>query len=211
MDGKLYVAGGFNHGTTVDVYDPTANQWSQGPPMLTARGDLAVAALPDKLFAVGGVVAPGQTTLPFMEQLTLSVSDRVVTTVLRSDTSTPAAGLGAGVPSAAMLNRLNTDDTAGLTFQASLAGSGVNLPFGSPAGTQVVAIPPANGQNGFFRLSFVLPPGYAGAQLSCGATMDGGGRESRGVRSGLCVLRNGLRLRLVLRGGSRPGQRRRLF
>ncbi len=180
MEGKLYVAGGFNHGTTVHIYDPTAIQWSQGPPMLIARGDLAVAALPDKLFAVGGVDAPGQTTLPFMEQLTLSASDRVVTTVLRSDTSTLAAALGSGVPSAAMLNRLNAGDTAGLTFQPALAGafgaSTIDLPTGSPAGTQIVNIPAGNGQSGFFRLSFVLPPGYAGAQISCGATMDYYGR-----------------------------------
>jgi len=180
MDGKLYAAGGFNHGTTVDVYDPALNQWSFGPPMLTARGELTVAALPDKLFALGGVEAPGQVTLPFMEQLNLSASDRLTTIVLRSDTATLAAGLGSGVPSAATLNRLNTDDTAGLTFQPALAGAfGVTnffVPVGSPAGTQIINIPPGNGQNGFFRMSFVLPPGFAGAQLSFGAAMDFYGR-----------------------------------
>ena len=176
LNGKLYVAGGYNHGTTVDVYDPVGNSWSTGPSMLTARGDLAVAALPDKLFAVGGVTAPGQTSFPFLEQLSLSTGDNITTQILRSDTATLAAGLGSGVPSAALLNRLNLDDTAGLTFQSALAGSGVNLPNGSPVGTQVVTIPPAGGQNGFFRMSFVLPAGYAGAQISCGATMDYYGR-----------------------------------
>jgi hypothetical protein len=75
-----------------------------------------------------------------------------------------------------MLNRLNTGDTSGLTFQSALVGSGVQLPIGSPIDTQVVSIPPGNGQNGFFQLSFVLPPGYSVAQISCGARMDYYGR-----------------------------------
>src|SRR5207249_1739347 len=104
LNGNLYVVGGFNNGTTVEVYDPTSNQWSYGPSMLSARGDLAVAALSDRLFAVGGVDAPGQTPLPFLEQLSLGTNDSVVTLVLRSDSATLAAGLGSGVPSSALLN-----------------------------------------------------------------------------------------------------------
>ena len=123
--------------------------------------------------------APGQTPLPFLEQLSLGTNDSVVTLVLRSDSATLAAGLGSGVPSSALLNRLNAGDTSGLTFQSALVGafgSSIYPPTGSPIDTQLVNIPPGNGQNGFFQLSFVLPSGYSGAQISCGATMDYYGR-----------------------------------
>ena len=74
LNGKLYAAGGYSSDgcsfiisgirysgeelNSVEVYDPTANggrgNWSYGPPMNTARQDLALASLNGKLYAVGG-------------------------------------------------------------------------------------------------------------------------------------------------------------
>ncbi len=180
LNGKLYVVGGYNHGTAVDVYNAATNQWTSGPALSSSRGDCAVASLANTLFVVGGVDAPGQTTFPFMEQLGLAAGDPVTTLILKSDATTLAAGLGAGVPSASTLTKLNAGDTTGLTFQNALVGpygtTTVELPSGSPAGTQVVSIPTGNGQNGFFKITFQLPVGYAAAQISCGATMDYYGR-----------------------------------
>jgi hypothetical protein len=57
--GKLYVLGGFlPNGTTdeVSIYDPRAGGWSKGPPLPAGapRDHLAVAALNDKIYVLGG-------------------------------------------------------------------------------------------------------------------------------------------------------------
>ena len=56
LDGKIYLAGGYNGGylNTVAVYDPTTNTWSAGPRMLTARGYMGAAVLGGKLYVAGG-------------------------------------------------------------------------------------------------------------------------------------------------------------
>lgn len=59
---RLYVAGGFTRSflsvwhpvSTLYVYDPDQDSWSEGPSMPTARGALAVAVLDGKLYAIGG-------------------------------------------------------------------------------------------------------------------------------------------------------------
>ena len=55
---RLYVIGGTTDGTspvnTTYIYDPQANSWSLGSPMLTARGALSVAVVNDTLYALGG-------------------------------------------------------------------------------------------------------------------------------------------------------------
>ncbi len=180
LGGRIYLVGGYNHGTKLEVYNPATDQWTQGPDVFFARADLAVASAGDKLFAIGGVEAPGAVPLPVFEQLGLATGDRVVTTTLVSDGMTGAAALGTGVPSAATLAKLNAGDTTSLTFSSALVGTfgttSIELPTGSPAGTQVISIPSGNGQNGFFKMTFDLPSNFASAQLSCGATMDYYGR-----------------------------------
>ncbi len=59
---KLYVVGGFTQSlfyvwrpiASLYIYDPETGIWSEGPPMPTPRGALAVAGLDGKLYAVGG-------------------------------------------------------------------------------------------------------------------------------------------------------------
>lgn len=180
MNGRLYAAGGFS--TTqrqLEAFDPVANNWTSEPAMLTARGDLALAAVGNKLFAVGGTLAPGQASLSMLEQFSSPGSDRIVARVVKSDATTQAAGLGAGVPSPANFNRMDAGDVSGLTFQSAQVGTGgssVGLPVGAPTGTQIINVAPANGQNGFFKATFVLPEGFLGAQLSFAANADFYGR-----------------------------------
>jgi N-acetylneuraminic acid mutarotase len=67
--GKVYVVGGFTHSffniwspvATLYVYDPAADRWTEGPPMPTARGGLAVTESGGKIFAIGGYGEKGNT------------------------------------------------------------------------------------------------------------------------------------------------------
>lgn len=63
LDGKVYVAGGYAstaHGDageclgTVDIYDVAADVWASGPPLGVRRGDLGLAAVDGKIYAMGG-------------------------------------------------------------------------------------------------------------------------------------------------------------
>jgi len=63
MDDKIYVAGGFADRATgdsgaslssMDVYDVAADTWASGPELAVPRGDLAMAAVDGKLYAIGG-------------------------------------------------------------------------------------------------------------------------------------------------------------
>jgi hypothetical protein len=58
-NGKVLIAGGFNSGTTAvnttQLYDPTTNTFSAGPPMTQARGGPTAALLPNgKVLIAGG-------------------------------------------------------------------------------------------------------------------------------------------------------------
>lgn len=68
LNGKLYAFGGFN-GTerlsTVEVYDPRKNKWSQGCAMLCKRSAVGVAALDDCIYVCGGY--DGVTSLNTVE------------------------------------------------------------------------------------------------------------------------------------------------
>jgi hypothetical protein len=74
LDGKLYAAGG-NHGdaaandylSTVEVFDPSSNQWRPAPSMSTARNAPGLAALDGKLFAAGGQKIPHSGFLSSVE------------------------------------------------------------------------------------------------------------------------------------------------
>jgi hypothetical protein len=65
-DGKILVAGGWVSGggvtNGVEIYDPEANAWTAGPPLLTARAGATVSVLPDgRLLIAGGESAAGPT------------------------------------------------------------------------------------------------------------------------------------------------------
>jgi hypothetical protein len=102
-----------------------------------------------------------------------------VTIVLESDASTLAAALGPGVPSDDLFNQLDSGDISGLNFQAAdvgAFGTDTPIPGGAPSGTQVINIPPGDGENGFFKISFVLPVGFQAIQLAGAANVDDYGR-----------------------------------
>jgi N-acetylneuraminic acid mutarotase len=57
IDGKLYVAGGWNGAsnlTTLEVYDPATDTWTTKAPMPTARNDVGGAVIDGKFYVVGG-------------------------------------------------------------------------------------------------------------------------------------------------------------
>ncbi len=61
LDGKIYVAGGFEGSTvvaTVRVYDPAGDSWGVAPPLPAPRHHLALAAVDGDLYALGGM-GPG--------------------------------------------------------------------------------------------------------------------------------------------------------
>jgi N-acetylneuraminic acid mutarotase len=62
--GRLWVIGGFERGTivaNVRVYDPRANTWTEGPPLLDARHHVAAVALGEDLYALGGLIGASFT------------------------------------------------------------------------------------------------------------------------------------------------------
>jgi hypothetical protein len=94
------------------------------------------------------------------------------TIVLTSDADTLAASKNDE-------SALDTGDTSGLTFQPVIVGSYgtyTPVPPQSAEGAEVVQIPPADGENGFFKMTFTLPPGFSRIQLAGAANVDDYGR-----------------------------------
>ena len=58
LNGKVYVAGGYDSGfkNNLYVYDPATNTWTEKAPMNYARGDLQLVVKGDSLLAIGGEV-----------------------------------------------------------------------------------------------------------------------------------------------------------
>jgi N-acetylneuraminic acid mutarotase len=58
VDGKIYLAGGYDSNYTVvavvEVFDPATNAWTDGLLLPTPRGDLKCTALDNVLYVVGG-------------------------------------------------------------------------------------------------------------------------------------------------------------
>src|SRR4051812_13462801 len=59
LDGRIYVTGGFEAQTNlpsdgVEIYDPQANTWSDGPPLPAPRGGHAAVVLDGKIHLLGG-------------------------------------------------------------------------------------------------------------------------------------------------------------
>ena len=56
-NGRIFVAGGFDDNAplnSVEVFNPTTNQWSNIKPMMSPRGGVGLAPLSGNLVAVGG-------------------------------------------------------------------------------------------------------------------------------------------------------------
>ena len=58
-DGRVLAAGGWTTGerelSTVEIFDPVAMRWTDGPPLLTARRNHRAALLPDgRVLVIGG-------------------------------------------------------------------------------------------------------------------------------------------------------------
>jgi N-acetylneuraminic acid mutarotase len=54
IDGKIYVAGGWDYGNRVDCFDPVKREWSLVPPLPFALHHAGVAALGNQLIVAGG-------------------------------------------------------------------------------------------------------------------------------------------------------------
>jgi N-acetylneuraminic acid mutarotase len=71
LHGEFYLLGGetLDHSGTstgrvydrVDIYDPVANQWRAGPPMLVPRHGISAVLLDDRIYVAGGGVRVGQS------------------------------------------------------------------------------------------------------------------------------------------------------
>jgi len=73
VNGLLYAIGGVptpgateNFLNLVEVYDPAANTWTFRAPMPTARTELAVGVVNDKLYAIGGLGPLSSTSYGFV-------------------------------------------------------------------------------------------------------------------------------------------------
>jgi hypothetical protein len=114
----------------------------------------------------------------FTSGMPLAVANAGAVTI-QSDGNTLAASIGQGFPSTAMLQQLDAGNDAGLTYAPALVGgfgSFTPVPAGAPAGTQVINIPPGDGENGFFKVDFTLPSSFANVSLSGAANVDDTGR-----------------------------------
>ena len=72
LDGKIYVVGGNNDSplSSVDVYDPSLDQWTTGVPLPAGRGGLGAAVVDNKLYALGGEGLVTTVDQQFIYQIT---------------------------------------------------------------------------------------------------------------------------------------------
>ena len=52
--GKVYVAGGFGGGVTLEIYDPATNRWRHGAPVPRAVHHAAAVEMGGRLYVIGG-------------------------------------------------------------------------------------------------------------------------------------------------------------
>lgn len=100
--------------------------------------------------------------------------------ILKSDANTLGAGVGAGYPTQEMIDALNTaSNIETLDFQSvdvDAAGTWTIIPPNAPEGTAVINIHPSDGENGYFKLNFVLPQNFMNVSLRGSANIDDLGR-----------------------------------
>lgn len=101
---------------------------------------------------------------------------RADTILVESDASTLGAALGSGAPSASLEAQLEaTPVMSGLSFVPVLVGSYgtfTPVPTGAPATTEVINLPPGDGESGYFEDTFTLPASFTGAQIWGVANVD---------------------------------------
>lgn len=59
LDGKLYVAGGYDTRRAVMVYDIATNTWAAGPQLPRGTDNVVLLAAGGRLYALGGEATPG--------------------------------------------------------------------------------------------------------------------------------------------------------
>jgi N-acetylneuraminic acid mutarotase len=64
VDGKLYLFGGLGGGSEgrVQIYDPAANEWTEGAPMPFAAGSSSSAVIGNQVYVAGGIIGSSTTT-----------------------------------------------------------------------------------------------------------------------------------------------------
>ena len=121
---------------------------------LSSGGLISGEALMSGTFSFSAQVtdnAGGTATQFFPISLTIVPGTNSQNIVLKSDANTLAA-------SQSDETALDNADTSGLTFAPVLVGAYgtyTAAPPGAPSGTEVVQIPPADGESGFFKVTFV--------------------------------------------------------
>ncbi len=121
-----------------------------------------------------GTVGSGTINIPIASGVTITSP-----IVLLSGSSTLATALGPGAASSTVMTELESGNVGGLSFSPALVGdygSDTAVPTGSPAGTQVINIPPGDGESGFFEISFTMPTSFTSVQLSGAANIDDEGQ-----------------------------------
>ncbi len=121
-----------------------------------------------------GTVGSGTINIPITSGVTVTSP-----IVLLSGSSTLATALGPGAASSSVMTELESGYVGGLSFSPALVGdygSDTAVPTGSPAGTQVINIPPGDGESGFFEISFTMPASFTSVQLSGAANIDDEGQ-----------------------------------
>src|SRR3712207_974199 len=56
VGGRIYVVGGFDGQTELEIYDPSADRWSRGAPFPRPVHHAAAVGLNGKLFVIGGYI-----------------------------------------------------------------------------------------------------------------------------------------------------------
>jgi hypothetical protein len=105
----------------------------------------------------------------------VNVTPGATSIVVKSDANTLGAALGWGTPLPSQLSQLDQANIFGLTFSPVLVGpygTTTSVPPNAPSGTKVINLPPGDGENGFFQVTFNLPTGFTQPRISGQATMD---------------------------------------
>lgn len=121
-----------------------------------------------------GTVGSGTISIPITAGVTVTSP-----IVLLSNSSVLATAMGPGAASSTVMTELEGGTIGGLSFSPALVGSydsNTQVPTGAPSGTQVINIPPGDGESGFFEIDFTMPSSFTSVQLSGAANIDDEGQ-----------------------------------